>query len=150
MARTIGYRSILVPLADNAETDTALGVACRLAAERGCSLTAVAVVEVPALLPLDAHMRDEEVEAKRLLRRAETAADSYGITVSRRVVRARDAAVAIVEQAAAAGTDLVVIGAPRRRTRRLGHTTESVLRDVPCRVMLVSAPAKAVPGRIAV
>ena len=52
MARSIGYRSLLVPLADNAETDQALDVACRLAAEHRASITAVAVIEVPQVLPL--------------------------------------------------------------------------------------------------
>ena len=149
MSRTIGYRSILVPLADNAETDTALDIACRLAAERHCSLTAVAVVEVPAMLPVDAHMPEEEAIAKHLLRRAETAGDSYGIKVSRRLVRGRDAATAIVE-AAGEATELLVIGAPRSRSRPFGRTTESVLKRAACRVMLIAAPAQPASVRIAV
>jgi nucleotide-binding universal stress UspA family protein len=149
MSRTIGYRSILVPLADNAETDTALDIACRLAAERHCSLTAIAVVEVPATLPVDAHMPEEEAHAKHLLRRAETAGDSYGIKVSCRLARARDPATAIVE-AAGDATELLVIGAPRSRSRPFGHTTEFVLKHAGCRVMLIAAPAQPASFRIAV
>ena len=150
MSRTIGYRAILVPVADNAETDIALDIACRLAAERHCSLTAIAVVVVPATLPIDAHMPEEEAHVKHLLRRAETAGDSYGIHVARRLVRARDAATAIVEQAASDRAELVVIGVPRSRRRPYGRTTESVLKGAPCRVMLIAAPAETRPARIAV
>ena len=111
MGRDIGYRSILVPLADNAETDQALDVACRLAAEHRASITAVAVIEVPPSLPLDAHMFDEESKAKLLLRRADSVGESYGIHVIGRVVRGREAGEVLADEAARAE------GRPRRRRR---------------------------------
>jgi nucleotide-binding universal stress UspA family protein len=145
--RSVGYRAIVVPVADNPETDQALDVACRLAADHGCSLTAVAVVEVPTVLPVDAHMDEEEAQAKTLLRRAETAGDSYGIQVSRELVRAREAATAIVEQADAHDAEVIVLGAPRHRRRAFGHTTDSVLRGASCRVMVIAGSAPAANGR---
>ena len=108
VGRDIGYRSILVPLADNAETDQALDVASRLAAEHRASITAVAVIEVPASLPLDSHMFDEEAKARLLLRRAENIAESYGIHVVARVVRGREAGAMLAAEAAARHVDLVV------------------------------------------
>jgi nucleotide-binding universal stress UspA family protein len=150
VSREIRYRSILVPLADNVETDTALDVACRLAADHGCSLNAVAVVEVPTLLPVDAHMAEEEGKARLLLDRAATIGDSYGVRVTRKLVRAREAATAIVEQASACGTELIVLGASRRRGRTFGRTTDSVLRGAACRVLVIAAPAQAAHARIAV
>ena len=84
MALAPGRRSILVPLCLNGESETAFDIACRIAAERGCSLTAIAVVEVPALLPVDAHMTEEEAAARRLLGRAATIGDTYGIGVTQR------------------------------------------------------------------
>jgi nucleotide-binding universal stress UspA family protein len=149
MGRTIGYRSLLVPLADNAETDQALDVACRLAAEHRASITAVAVIEVPSSLPLDAHMVDEESKAKRLLERADAAGESYGIHVIRRVVRGREAGEVLAAEAASRGVDLVVVGARRHRRKPFGHTVEAVLRHSPCRVLVIAPPAEAVPSRAA-
>ena len=145
MARALGYRSLLVPLADNAETERALDVACQLAVEHGASLTALAVVEVTPLLPLDARMEAEEAAAKRLLARAQAAGDSYGLAVAARTKRARQAGEAIVAAAEACRCDVIVIGSPRRRGSHVfGATTDVVLRRAPCRVMVVAAPAKVV------
>jgi nucleotide-binding universal stress UspA family protein len=140
MSRTIGYRSILVPVADNEETDRALDVACRLGAEHGCSITALVVVEVPPVLPLASHMLEEEADAKLLLRRAEAFGDSYGIRVLGRVVRGREAGPAIVEEARACKADLVVVGGPRGRRQPFRRTVESVLKRAPCRVLVIAPP----------
>jgi DNA-binding response OmpR family regulator len=109
------------------------------------SVTAVTVIEIPPLLPLDAHMRDEEEEARRLLVRAEALGDAYGVTVVLRSVRARDPATAILEQIDRDEFDLVVIGARRReraskRAPAFGATVQHVLRKAPCRVLVVAAP----------
>jgi nucleotide-binding universal stress UspA family protein len=149
MSRTIGYRSILVPVADNDQTDKALDVACRLAAEHGCSIAAVVVIEVPPVLPLAAHMLEEEADAKLLLRRAEAFGDSYGIRVLGRVVRGREAGPAIVEEVSARKVELVVIGAPRGRRQPFGRTVESVLKGARCRVLLIAPPRAAVAVRTA-
>jgi nucleotide-binding universal stress UspA family protein len=147
MGNTAGYRRILVPIAGNPESEKAMDVACRIAAARASVITAVAVVEVPALLPLDAHMTAEELHAHQILERAAAIADSYGVGISTRRVRAREAASAILDQAALSACEIVVLGAPRRRrpTRGpiFGSTVEHVLKRAPCRVMLIgAAPAK--------
>jgi nucleotide-binding universal stress UspA family protein len=149
MSRTIGYRSILVPVADNVETDTALDVACRLATDHGASITALAVVEVPPVLPLGAHMLGEEADAKLLLRRAEAVGESYGIRVHGRVVRGRDAGSAIADEATAREVELVVVGAPRSRGRPFGRTVETVLKRSRCRVLVIAQPLSAAAVRTA-
>jgi nucleotide-binding universal stress UspA family protein len=140
VSRTIGYRSILVAVADNAESDKALDVACRLAAEHGSSITAVVVIEVPPVLPLASHMLEEEADAKLLLRRAEAIGESYGIRMVGRVVRGRDAGPAIVEEAIARNVELVVLGTRRHRRRAFGSTVASVLKRSPCRVLMIAPP----------
>jgi nucleotide-binding universal stress UspA family protein len=149
MSRTIGYRSILVPLADNPETDKALDVACRLAADQGSSITAVVVIEVPPVLPLAAHMLEEEADAKLLLRRAQAIGESYGIRVVGRVVRGREAGSALVEETTARKVELVVLGARRGRRRPFGRTVESVLRRSPCRVLVIAPPQTVAAARTA-
>ncbi len=140
-----GWRRILVPVADNPESQRALDVACRLAAESRASIVLVAVIEIPALLPLDAHMVEEEDEARGMLSRADAIADSYGISASSRILRAREASTAIVDQATACKVQLLVIGAPHRRRATsnapvFGATIQHVLKRAPCRVMIIAAP----------
>jgi nucleotide-binding universal stress UspA family protein len=144
MASTLGYRRILVPIGGNPESEKAMDVACRMAEARSGIITAVAVVEIPPLLPLDAHMLDEEARAHKLLDRASSVTASYGVAVSTRRVRARDAAAAILEQAAIGKCEIIVLGAPRKRpatrgTSIFGTTVEHVLKRASCRVMLIGA-----------
>ena len=140
------YRRILVPLADAKESERAIEIACRLAGEHGVSLTALTVVEVPVTVPMEAHMIEEEAEAKRVLDLARAIAHGYGVSVSARVVRARGAGEAIVEEASRANTEIIILSAPRkrrssRRTLPFGETVRFVLKHAPCRVMVTAGPA---------
>jgi nucleotide-binding universal stress UspA family protein len=145
---TVGYRRILVPVGDDPQSDKALDVACRLAAEKHATLTAIAVIEIPPLLPLDSHMLEEEDEAHRLLDRAEAVGASYRVTVSPRILRAREAAIAIAEQARSVDAELVVIGTRRKggrsaRAAVLDRPIYEALKRTPCRVMVVAAQLEA-------
>jgi nucleotide-binding universal stress UspA family protein len=138
------YERVLVPVDSRSESFQALDLACRLAADSHAKISAIVVLEVPALLPLDAHLRDEEEDARQILDRARAIANSYGIKLSATAVRARDSGAAIVRQAASEGVELVVIAAPRTELERSGRRTgpdvvSHVLKDAPCRVMVVSA-----------
>src|SRR5437899_4391209 len=113
MATNGAYRRIVVPVREGPESERAIRVACSLAADRGASIAAVAVVEVPPLLPLDAHMHEEEEDAGAALRRAQVVADSFGVPLTGRMLRARAAANAIVRQAESLDAEVVVLGAER-------------------------------------
>src|SRR5262249_33586641 len=138
------YRRLLVALDARRASLEPVEIACRLAADDHARITAISVIEVPALLPLDAHFSDEEEAARRLLEQAGATGDVYGVRIDAQVVRARDAAAAIVAQATSDRPELIVIGAPRAE---LAHSPRRVapdpvfrvLRDAPCRVMVVSA-----------
>jgi nucleotide-binding universal stress UspA family protein len=128
----------------NCESERAIDVACRLAAERHVSITAFTVIEVPPLLPLDAHMKDEEAEARLLHNRAVAIGDGYGVAVVGRTVRARDAGTAIVEELERSHAEVAVIGVTRKsrtnkRTIAFGRNVQRVLRKAPCKVMIVAA-----------
>jgi nucleotide-binding universal stress UspA family protein len=136
------HRRIVVPIAGNDESEAGVALAAQLAPERGATITAVFVIEVPAELPLDAHMLDEEAAARAALRHAQAIAAGRGVRLRERIVRARARGEAIVEAAREAGADVIVMRAPRRDRKRLfGATTDYVLRHADCRV-LVTAPAK--------
>lgn len=132
-------RNLLVPVADNPESERAMDVACRLADERGATIAVLHVVEIPPVLPLTAHMIDEQHAAHRLLERMAAVADSYDVKVVRRILQDRDAGEAIVGFGARRGVELIVIGAPRKPHRSFGSTVEHVLRKADSRVMLIGA-----------
>ncbi len=149
-ALALEYRRLLVPIVGGQPSDDALDVACSLAAERGSRIVALNVLEVPLDRPLDTGMDELEDAANRELDEAIAIGDSYGVRVLDRLVRARSAGVAIVEEAERRGTEIIVIGTPRKHlTRRqravFGHTVDYVLRHAPCRV-LVTASQEAVPA----
>ena len=75
------------------------------------------VIVVPLELPLDADLTEQLEEADRLLDEARAIAEPYGVRTVERVVRARNAGRAIVEEAERRGTEIIVLGAPRGRHR---------------------------------
>jgi basic amino acid/polyamine antiporter, APA family len=146
--RPIAHRRILVPLVADVESETAMALAAELAEDHGSTITAVVVVEVAAELPLEAHMLEQELEAKWALEDARAIGASRGLKVRTHVLRARLAGEAIVEEAERSRADLVVLRAGRRkrrgrRTRIFGKTVDYVLKHAPCRVMVAAPPPRA-------
>ena len=112
-------------------------LAAEIAADDGSTITAVHVIEIPPQLPLDCHMLDEERAARSVLEEARALAERRGVRVHTRLVRAREAGEAIVEETHAADADVVVLRAPRageRRRKVFGKTVDYVLKHAPCRV----------------
>jgi basic amino acid/polyamine antiporter, APA family len=138
----VEYRTIVVPVVRSAESEEALVAAARLAAERGSRIAIVHVLEIPMEKPLDAPLPEREQEADDLLDEAQALVESYGVRAATRLVRARAAGPAIVEEAARRNAELVVLGAPRVRVRGgkpvFGKTVDYVLRNSPSRVVLVA------------
>jgi nucleotide-binding universal stress UspA family protein len=135
----VEIRSLLVPVTDNEESERAMDVAGRLAADRGATIAVVHVVEVPAVLPLGAHMTAEDSAAHQLLERSAAIAETYGVSVVTRILHGRDAGEEIVAFAAERNAKLIVIGAPRKRHKPFGSTVEHVLRKADCRVLMIGA-----------
>jgi hypothetical protein len=111
------YRTIVVPVVRNAESEEALVAAARLAADRRATIAAVHVLEVPLELPIDAPLPELEAEANDLLEDARGLVEAYGVRVVTRLVRARRAGPAIVEEADSRHADL----RPHRRPRASGQ-----------------------------
>src|SRR6266516_3272950 len=93
------YRNILVPVKPGRESEEAIDLACRLAAERRASIALVSVITVPLELPLDTQLEAEEARADAALDAAAAIAELYGVDVTERIVRARSAGRAIVDEA---------------------------------------------------
>ena len=138
-AIALEYRAILVPIVSGPESHESVDLAARLAAERGATIVALRVIVVPLDQPFDAPMRQQELDADRLLDDARATAEIYGVRMIDRIVRARSAGRAIVEEAERRQADIVVLGAPRGRHRDIfGKTVDYVLKNAPCRVMVAA------------
>lgn len=139
----IAYERLLVPLGAGRETTQAMAVACRLAADRRAVVTALSVIEIEPELPLEALMPEEEAEARERVGQARKAAELYGVGIVTRVVRARYAGEAIVEEARSSASQVIVIATPRRlaanrHARVFGRTVDFVLKHAPCRVVVAA------------
>jgi len=142
----VPYRSMVVPLLGRAETAHAVELACRLAADRGGRVILVAPLVVEPELPLDADFSEEVAALQARLDEAAKTAASYGVTVKRMLVRTRERALGheLAEVAGDYRAEVVVVGAPisSRRGFRRAFPAEvmSVLREAPCRVLVVTGP----------
>jgi APA family basic amino acid/polyamine antiporter len=145
MAGSLEYTSILVPIAPGYPSDEAMQVACRLASERRSTIVAETVIEVPLELPLDAYLPERVEEANDQLDEASAIAELYGVRVIERIVRARNAGRAIVDEATRRGSEIIVMGGPRRvrlsagKRAIFGDTVDFVLKHAPCRVMVAAS-----------
>jgi basic amino acid/polyamine antiporter, APA family len=141
-ALQLEYRTIVVPVVRSNESEEALVAAARLAAERRATIAIVHVIQVPLERRLDQVTRKEEDRADELLEQARALVESYGVRSMTRLVRARRAGPAIVEEAERRNAELIVMGAPRRAGRRrtaiFGQTVDYVLKASPCRVLLAA------------
>jgi hypothetical protein len=111
---SIAYRSIVVPLLDRQETEHAIDLACRLAADRGARLVLVAPLMVERELPLNAHFDGELADLKARLWSAAAIATSYGVGVRQEIVRTRPGSLG--EDVAPGLPPGVPPGGPRART----------------------------------
>jgi APA family basic amino acid/polyamine antiporter len=138
-AVALEYRTILVPIVSGPGSNEAVDLASRLAAERRATIVALRVIVVPLDLPLDAPLPEAEEIADQLLDEARATAESYGVRMVDRIVRARGAGRAIVEEAERRQAEIIVLGAPRGRHRDIfGKTVDYVLKNAPCRVMVAA------------
>ncbi len=138
---TVEYRTIVVPVLRTAESEEALVAAARLADERAATVAILHVIEVPLDLPLDVRLPDKEEAANETLDRAAALVESYGVRAVVRLVRARAAGPAIVEEAERRAAELIVLGAPRARIGRgriFGRTVDYVLKHSLTRVMIAA------------
>jgi basic amino acid/polyamine antiporter, APA family len=139
-AIALEYRNILVPVKPGRASEEAIDLACRLAADRGASIGALSVVVVPLDQPLDTRLEEEERMADEALDVAAAIAELYGVKFTERLVRARHAGRAIVDEATRRQSEIIVMGAPRGGRGRgvFSETVDFVLKHAPSRVMVVA------------
>ena len=141
----VEYESVLVAFEDGHYSEEAIATAAKLAAQRRRGIHVLVTITVPANLPIDASMPDQEA-------RAQQAIDAARVRGGRRVtghwekVRAGEAGRRIVLEAREIRARAIVMALPPRRTGAsvFGRTLETVLAERPCRVIIDSSlPASA-------
>jgi len=139
-AIALEYRNILVPVKPGRASEEAIDLSCRLAADRGASIAALSVVVVPLDQPLDTRLEEEERMADEALDVAAAIAELYGVKFTERLVRARHAGRAIVDDATRRQSEIIVMGAPRGGRGRgvFSDSVDFVLKHASCRVMVVA------------
>ena len=142
------YNQLLVPVRDTLVSEEMMVLACQLATERRSSIDALYVIEVPLNLPIDASLPEERARARQVLENAAHAADMFGVKLTPVVVTARSAGRAIVEEAIARRSDVIVLGSQGKRRiadKVFGRTIDYVLNNLPCEAIINVIP-KSTPG----
>ncbi len=85
-------------------------LACHLSEERDAQVIFVFPIIVPLALPLDAHLPDQERDARKAIERAMRVASQRGCNAQARVVRHRRAVDAVLELERAEQVEKIVLG----------------------------------------
>jgi len=142
--RDTAVDSLLVPLDGSEASLRALAHACEYARQRkGCSVSAVHVIEVPRRLPLDAELVAELEQGERVLEQAEALAREHRVTLDADLLQARQAGPAVVDEARERESGAIVVGVEYHRPHgafQLGRLPQYALVHAPCEVWLIRYP----------
>jgi basic amino acid/polyamine antiporter, APA family len=137
----VEYESILVVVEDRNYHPEDVATATKLAAARRRGIHVLVTLTVPANVPIDAELPEEEADARRTIRAAR-ALGGRRVTGHWEKVRRGEAGRRIVAEAREIRARAIVMSPSRRRTGRsvFGPTLEYVLAERPCRVIIESPP----------
>ncbi len=131
---------VMVALRDAEHVDDLMKLACQMAKGMEAELIALHVVEVAPALPLDADDELLDRPGKAILSRAKLAASGMIPTaVVTRLVRARRAGEAIVDEAKEQVVELLIMGYHHKLGLTevlLGSTVQHVAHHAPCRLIV--------------
>jgi nucleotide-binding universal stress UspA family protein len=134
------FNRILVAVGGNQTDEETVRLACRMAKARGAKLYGVHVIEVNRSLPLSSPVEQEVERGEQILDQVERLAGEVEMEVETEMVQARSSGPAIVGEAEEWGADLIVMGLPYKRRFgdfNMGRTVPYVLKNAPCRVLLL-------------
>jgi nucleotide-binding universal stress UspA family protein len=140
----VEFHKILVSVGGTEADEEAVKLACQLAKKRNKSkIWAVYVITVKRSLPLDAEIQSEVKKAEGVLDRVDMVAEEQDCEIETDVIQAREAGLAIVDEAVEREIDVIVMGVTYKRRFgqfSLGHVVPYVLKNAPCRVILSHQP----------
>lgn len=136
-------KRVLVPTDGSQASLEAVEFACALVRRTKGQVLVVHVIEVPRALPLDADMAERVQRGEEILAAAEGVADQADYRVEADLLQAREAAHAVVDEAAEQGADAIILGVEYHRPFgefQLGSTTQYVLKNARCLVLVRRQP----------
>jgi hypothetical protein len=136
-------RRILVPLISESNvTDRIVALAAQMAQSRDGYVELLAVIEIPFMLPLDAYVEQDQRRALALLDRAGVIAKRYTTNLTKHLLKARLAGVAIVREAEEQAIDMILIANSPTRVyggmQQLDPVVVYALKNAPCEVLVLS------------
>jgi nucleotide-binding universal stress UspA family protein len=121
----------------------AVAVACDLARRTRARVAGLFVIEVPRTLPLDAELHDQLRRGEAVLAAIEQVASDHDVRIEGRILQARHAGEAVLEEAAALGADAIVVGLGYHRPYgrfEIGELAQHLLEHAPEQVWLIRYP----------
>jgi nucleotide-binding universal stress UspA family protein len=143
-ASSPAFKRAVVALSGGQVDKLIVRLALEVARQSHGELVAVHVVELNWQQPLDADVAEGSEEAQRVLDEAEGIVEALHGKLESVLIQARDVGAAIVDEAAARGADLLIVGLPFRRKFggdfAIGRVVPYALANAPCAVWVVREP----------
>ena len=148
-----GYDRLLVPVNGDATDKDVVGLACtlsKLAKKSKSKILVLYVIQVRRSLPLDASIDPDVQKAEQALVEAENIASEFDCEIETDILQAREVGVAIVDEVIEHQTDVIIMGAGYKKrfgVPTISPTALNVLRDAPCRVIMIRPRSAEVGAR---
>ncbi len=145
---------VMVALRDAEAAASLTKLACQMASLIGTNVVALHVIEVPPGLPIDVEDAVFERPGAQVLSLArQIASNNFSMRIATKLLKARNAGEAIVDEAKDQEIELLIIGYHHDHglaETLLGSTVQHVTHHAPCRVLVqVPAPrSKAKPAEV--
>jgi len=136
-------RTYLVVCDDSEPSANALAVACDLARRTHARITGLFVIEVPRTLPLDADLHEQLQRGEAVLASIEQIATDHDVRIEGRILQARHAGEAVLEEASVLGADAIVVGLGYHRPYgrfEIGELAQHLLEHASEQVWLIRYP----------
>jgi len=134
------FHKILVPVVGTETDERAIELADRLLAKKDKGkIYIVHVISIERALPIDAEIESEIGKAEDILRHIENIAEEKGYKIETDLLQAREAGLAIVNEAVEREVDLILMGIiykTRFGKFSLGDVAPYILKNAPCHVIL--------------
>jgi len=137
------FHKILVPVIGSQADEEVIKLACRVAKKDKGEIRAVYIITMKRDLPLDAEIESEIQKAEGILNHIEAVAEEQNYRIDTDLLQAREAGLAIVDEAVEREVDLILMGISYKRRFgefSLGSVAPYVLKNAPCRVILYRQP----------
>lgn len=136
--------NLIVPITGSDSDERLLRVVERIARRQAADVTLIYVVEVMQSMPLDAELPVQCDQGEIVLGRARDEVSRHlenkASSVSTEILQARSAGAAIVDEAIVREADAIIMSSRLQRRHgklTVGDTTEYVLRNAPCEVIVI-------------